>query len=80
MSLDLSGNNLTGEIPPELNKLYHKRPPLRVLRLDGNQFTGCIPAVLRRVESNDLSTLGLPFCATTTTKALLALYDANRRR
>ena len=74
--LDLSGNNLTGEIPPELNKLYHKRPPLRVLRLDGNQFTGCIPAVLRRVESNDLSTLGLPFCATTTTKALLALYDA----
>ena len=74
--LDLSGNNLTGEIPPELNKLYHKRPPLRVLRLDGNQFSGCIPAVLRRVESNDLSTLGLPFCATTTTKALLALYDA----
>jgi hypothetical protein len=28
------------------------------------------------VEFNDFSTLGLPFCATTTTKALLALYDA----
>ena len=75
-SLDLRGNNLTGEIPPELNKLYHKRPPLRGLRLGGNQFSGCIPAVLRRVEFNDFSTLGLPFCATTTTKALLALYDA----
>ena len=73
-SLDLSGNNLTGEIPPELGQLYHQG--LRVMRLGGNQFTGCIPASLRLLEDHDFKKLGLPFCVSKTTGPLQALYNA----
>ncbi len=58
--LDLSGNSLTGEIPPELGNLEH----LTVLRLHGggNTLTGCTPPALRDVATNDLDSLGLPYC------------------
>ena len=72
--LDLSGNDLAGEIPPELERLLEER--LRVIRLGGNRFTGCIPAGLRTIEDNDFSELGLPFCLTETTGALQTLYNA----
>ena len=76
--LDLSNNQLSGEIPPELGD----RSVLSFLRLGGNRFTGCIPPTLRRVKSNDLSELGLPFCgdefpaSEEGESALLALYNA----
>ena len=58
-TLNLKDNNLTGPIPPELNGLLR----LKELYLGGsNQWSGCIPEGLRRVEKNDLETLGLPFC------------------
>ena len=57
-TLWLSGNQLTGEIPGELGGLAN----LQTLWLSGNQLTGCIPQNLRRIETNDLSQLGLPFC------------------
>ena len=57
--LDLRHNALTGPIPPELSNL----PKLRTLFLYGNNFTGCLPAGLRDVETNDFTTLGsLSFC------------------
>ena len=81
--LDLSGNNLTGEIPPELARL---RGPggLNVLRLNGNRFTGCIPAALRSVKTNDLAELGLPFCgqisrAPTAAPAGIGVGDRHRK-
>ena len=57
-TLNLYGNQLTGEIPGELGGLAN----LQTLWLSGNQLTGCIPQNLRRIETNDLSQLGLPFC------------------
>lgn len=36
---------------------------LEALYLSGNQLTGCIPSGLRNVSENDLSSLGLQFCA-----------------
>ena len=36
---------------------------LEHLSLSGNQLSGCIPGSLRDVRDNDLSNLGLPFCA-----------------
>ena len=57
-ALGLGGNRLTGEIPAELGNLTN----LEVLALFNNQLTGCIPQNLRRIETNDLSQLGLPFC------------------
>ena len=56
--LYLYGNQLTEEIPGELGGLAN----LQTLWLSGNQLTGCIPQNLRRIETNDLSQLGLPFC------------------
>ena len=59
--MDLRGNRLTGEIPPELGNLDN----LDVLYLSGNQLTGCIPEGLRDVPTNDFAELGLGFCAAT---------------
>ena len=43
----LSGNRLSGEIPPELGSLSYLRVlQLRVLQLDGNRLNGEIPAEL----------------------------------
>ena len=57
-TLDLRGNRLTGDVPAELGWLER----LTELRLAGNALTGCIPLNLRAVATNDLSSLGLPFC------------------
>ena len=57
-SLDLTDNQLTGEIPPEIGNLYK----LERLDLSGNQLAGCVPAGLRDVGNNDFQELGLPFC------------------
>ena len=56
--LALVQEQLSGSIPPELGSL----PNLQSLLLSGNQLTGCIPQGLRDVASNDLASLGLPFC------------------
>ena len=56
--LDLSGNSLTGEIPPELGEM----PNLESLKLSGNNFTECIPARLRDTGDHDLARLGLSYC------------------
>ena len=56
--LNLRHNQLTGEIPEELGHLVY----LETLWLEGNPFTGCLPRALRRVKSNDLHFLALPFC------------------
>ena len=57
--LDLSGNELTGEIPPDLGALTD----LRTLYLAGNPFLpGCVPGVLREIPENDLDKTLLPTC------------------
>ena len=56
--LALVQEQLSGSIPPELGSL----PNLQSLLLSGNQLTGCIPQGLRDMASNDLASLGLPFC------------------
>ena len=53
---------MTGEIPPELGGLSN----LNLLRLLGNQLTGCIPEGLRDIAENDLGQLNLPDCTTAT--------------
>ena len=57
--LYLWGNQLTGTIPTGLGSLAN----LEELFLSGNQLTGCIPVGIAGVANNDLSQLGLPFCA-----------------
>ena len=57
-TLGLSSNRLTGEIPTELGNLSN----LQSLYLSQNRLTGCIPEALRRVPTNDLERLRLPFC------------------
>ncbi len=56
--LILAGYGLSGSIPPELGDLAN----LTQLHLSRNQLTGCVPAALRNVPSNDFTALGLPFC------------------
>ena len=63
--LNLASNHLTGTIPVELGSLSN----LNQLWLAGNQLSGCIPSALSSVPQNDLSNLGLQFCATDTSSA-----------
>ena len=57
--LDLDGNQLSGEIPPELGNLAN----LTRLYLDGNQLTGCVPSSLSGRLNMDNSDLGdIQFC------------------
>ena len=61
----LARNLLTGEIPLSLINLTPAEPAsltLFDLKLRGNSLTGCIPPPLRRVSSNDLAQMGLPYC------------------
>ena len=69
----LHNNRLTGTIPSELSNLIHS---LDELLLSGNQLEGCIPQVLRGVETNDFDELGLPFCESADRVALTALYES----
>ena len=63
--LNLASNHLTGTIPVELGNLSN----LNQLWLADNLFSGCIPSALSSVPQNDLSNLGLQFCATDTSSA-----------
>ena len=54
----LGGNELSGTIPPELGNLAY----LQRLELRDNQFSGCVPVKLLDMTSNDVASLGLPFC------------------
>ena len=85
--LVLSGNQLSGEIPPELGNLAN----LTWLLLSENQLSGCVPSSLQNQLNSAESYLGgLPFCrgseASTATppqtqvssdrETLVALYHA----
>ena len=66
-ALSLENTQLTGSIPASLGDL----PNLNILRLYGNtMLTGCIPASLRGITLNDLGSLSLSYCTTTTTHSL----------
>ena len=57
--LALSTNNLSGAIPEELGNLSR----LTAVALAENPLlSGCIPAGLRRVPTNDLADVDLPYC------------------
>ena len=59
IELDLSDNQLTGEIPPELDNLAN----LTRLDLSDNQLTGCVPSSLSGQLDMVWSDLGgLLFC------------------
>ena len=77
--LDLSNNDLTGQIPgqPGLGYLTN----LDVLHLNGNKFTGCTPHILRHLVSSNLDMLP-KLCLITgqqaDREALMALYHATK--
>ena len=57
--LDLSNNGLRGEIPLALGDLNS----LKVLRIGGNELSGCIPDSLQSQLNQERSDLGsLPYC------------------
>ena len=56
--LELSGLGLTGAIPAELAQLTN----LQLLYLGNNNLSGCIPASLQTIQTNDLDRLGLSPC------------------
>ena len=57
-TLFLEANQLSGSIPSELGNLAN----LQRLELRDNQFSGCVPVKLLDMTSNDVASLGLPFC------------------
>ena len=56
-SLNLADNGLSGQIPPSLGGIVNLK-----LSLNGNEFTGCLPAILWGAFDEDPSALGLPVC------------------
>ena len=75
-SLRLHNNQLAGSIPASLGDLSN----LSQLNLAGNTLlTGCIPESLRGTRLNDLSSLGLQYCTTTTTYTLTTSVEGNGR-
>ena len=56
-SLNLADNRLSGQIPPSLGGIVNLK-----LSLSGNEFTGCLPAILWGAFDEDPSALGLPVC------------------
>ena len=71
--LYFENNALTGSIPAGLVDRN-----LRTLYLAGNSgLTGCIPASLRSIRFNELGTLGLSYCTTTTTYLLTTTAGTN---
>ena len=50
IALRLSGNALSGAIPPEFGELLS----IEALFLSGNRLTGCVPPALKEVANNDL--------------------------
>ena len=56
-SLNLADNRLSGQIPPSLGGIVNLK-----LSLSGNEFTGCLPAILWGAFDEDPSALGLPIC------------------
>ena len=56
-SLNLADNGLSGQIPPSLGGIVNLK-----LSLSGNEFTGCLPAILWGAFDEDPSALGLPIC------------------
>ena len=63
----LHNNQLTGSVPASLGDLTG----LNQLNLAGNtMLSGCIPVSLRGITLNDLSSLSLAYCTTTTTYTL----------
>ena len=58
-ALDLTGNNLSGTIPPEIGALTS----LTHLRVGGNQLEGCLPASLQQqLDIAESELPGLYFC------------------
>ena len=55
-SLDINGNDLSGEIPAELGSLSN----LTDLDLAGNELSGCVPSSLE--DQLDYLSGGLPYC------------------
>ena len=59
VSLDLTDNGVSGEIPQALNRLTK----LQDVRLGGSRILGCIPLALLSVPDNDFDGLGVPECS-----------------
>ena len=52
---------------------------LELLFLAGNELRGCVPAVRQNVAENDLDSLGLPFCAVSSSKDAATAGAADRK-